>query len=387
LRVELCIGSASAAALGAAEKPSGHCFAMLVSKLLGVEGAKTESYILEGTNWIAQKRVMGIHGGDMDDLVHMKLIHIATCAMELTKELSGTFHVLDGLEKDHGRALAIVKEKSASAFWRAIYTKGNSLMASNEFGNYIYGVRAYDVIGGSKRVKSMPLTYSLATLTLRENGIMMDADKIQQAVRDIGTAESVPAWKKGQWDKLINSFLPCEVVEGAGSGAKSNQPEQLNPIRIAFTHQIYEQFSQATYRQACQDIRQRLQGTDFSQLQKIYKTTHDDWVKKYQPIVDAKGFPKYLKKRFNGINVNFETSEERLQGINMLLQVERTYICMQSIVVVCTVDACCVDTLHTKLMGWVSALSSAFEQRSGFAKALEEHKHPRPFQLVRLAAA
>jgi hypothetical protein len=61
LRVELCIGSASSAAIGMPESPSGHCFAML-DAVHATDLHPPRSFILEGTNWIAQRSLLGIHG-------------------------------------------------------------------------------------------------------------------------------------------------------------------------------------------------------------------------------------------------------------------------------------------------------------------------------------
>jgi hypothetical protein len=44
-------------------------------------------FILEGTNWIAQKSILGIHGA-VDDKLHEHITQIATIAMELTKKVT-----------------------------------------------------------------------------------------------------------------------------------------------------------------------------------------------------------------------------------------------------------------------------------------------------------
>jgi hypothetical protein len=73
---------------------------------------KPSRFILEGTNWIAQKCLLGIEGGNPKDNTAMQITQIATILMEMTKNLRvGDSVVLpvDGLNKDHGKALAAVK--------------------------------------------------------------------------------------------------------------------------------------------------------------------------------------------------------------------------------------------------------------------------------------
>jgi hypothetical protein len=113
LDVELCIGSASSASIGSDTGASGHCFAMLNACCRTSSAPTPKSFILEGTNWIAQKSVMGVYG-DVDDDFHTKITQISTILMEATKEIDGNFKFAAGLDKDHGKALALVKVSTVS---------------------------------------------------------------------------------------------------------------------------------------------------------------------------------------------------------------------------------------------------------------------------------
>jgi hypothetical protein len=125
LDVELCVGSASAASLGAKARPSGHCFAMLDAEHK-FDPMISKTFILEGTNWITQRSLMGVHGGTDPD-VNEQVTKLATIMMELTKHFPLGDKILlstkNGVDKDHGKALSMVQERCSSAFWRAIYAK------------------------------------------------------------------------------------------------------------------------------------------------------------------------------------------------------------------------------------------------------------------------
>jgi hypothetical protein len=96
-------------------------------------------------------------GADPVDKTAQYVTELATILCELTKHLNVPSGVIFGTketkEKDHGKALSAVREKCATAFWRTIYAKGNSLMSFNTSHYSVYGVRAYDMLDRKPQVK------------------------------------------------------------------------------------------------------------------------------------------------------------------------------------------------------------------------------------------
>jgi hypothetical protein len=72
-----------------------------------------------------------------------------------------------------------VKERSATAFWRSIYAKGNCLLSYSTDTNFIYGVRAFELINSCSRIKPLPLKYTLASQTLKTKGISMKVSTVK----------------------------------------------------------------------------------------------------------------------------------------------------------------------------------------------------------------
>jgi hypothetical protein len=78
----------------------------------------------------------------------------------------------------------------------------------------------------------VPLTYNLASKTLRTKGVEIDHATIQRSIRDIAVAEAVPAWTRKQWDDILASFHACQVHVDEELG------DATDYIRFTFTHQM-----------------------------------------------------------------------------------------------------------------------------------------------------
>jgi hypothetical protein len=363
LHAELCIGSASAAAIGEEEKPLGHCFAMLKATHVQEQHIPMD-FILEGTNWIAQKSIMGIHGS-VNDKIYGQITEIATIMMEATKLALGA-----DIDKDHGKALSMVKERCATAFWRSIYAKGSALMTYKDptDGCFVYGVRAFDVIRSNDNIKAITLDYSLVCMKLLEQGITIHPGRLRHVIHSVGEAEAVPQWSKLQWLQVLQEFLTCKVY-GDDYDNNVNIPDDDDNIRFVFTHQQFNNVNANDYATACTNIRKTVLGSEFAAITNSYKQKHEAW-----KIDTARKFSQIMTSADStalaAILPNFQAAEESLASLSTFVTVVKTYVCMQSIVTVCMVKCKDIETLHEKLMGWISVLAQAFQQRKDFEQTM-----------------
>jgi hypothetical protein len=394
LTVELSVGSASTAAFGKPSKPSGHCFAMLDATHVKNQH-DPRCFILEGTNWITQKAQMGIHGL-VDPKIYEQITRIATLMVAATQviKIDGKNMFKTGKNapnKDHGKALALVQERCNTAFWRAIYAKGNSLMSFIHGDKCTYGVKAADVINRVKNVKPLPVTYSQASSTLHQQGISMENTKIERLVQEVSIAEAVPPWQKQQWDKILDTYVKCKVVE-------EELCEDINHYRFAFTHQVFThpQFSlciacivsliimsqvfdhvdEECYKKCCIEIKKRIENSNFASVNDFYKSIHDEWLEKTKSNPERKTWPIGLKNLLVETESEYPNFDKALGFLNKLgsyVKIIKTYMCMQSVIIICSVHKDNISTLDVKMTAWVSVLAAAFQQRLKLDQAIHLH--------------
>jgi len=366
LHAELCIGSASAAAIGEVANPSGHCFAMLKATHVQAQHAPM-NFILEGTNWIAQKSILGLHG-DVQDEIYSQVSEISTIMMEITKKALCP----DDIQKDHGKALALVKERCKTAFWRSIYAKGGALMTYKEGDYFIYGVRALDIINSSDDIKAVPLNYNLVCMSLFKKGMRVDPERLKNVIQSVGKAEAVPPWSKKQWKEVIDNFGVCRVHDDDNGYVKLDPDStivenQEESVRFVFTHQQFQKADESVYTTACQAIHDSLTTEGgFSSITNEYKRKHEEWIEQQT----TKEPTAVQAMALAAINPDFQAAKQSLAALDNFVSVIKTYVCMQSIVTVCTARKIDIKTLHEKLMGWISVMALAYQQRNAYEMML-----------------
>jgi hypothetical protein len=369
LRVELCVGSASSASVGTSGKASGHCFAMLEAKHFSGTGPTT-NHILEGTSWICQKTCMGVKNTGQFVKIQDKLTEISCIMAEVTKNLDVQQKILFDVKKnkhmDHYKTLAEVRQKTSGAFWKSIYAKGNSLMSYRNGLAYIYGVKVCDIMNDDQNIKKLPVTYDIVNQNLRLHGIAMDEGRIGSLVREIGKAESVPPWTIKQWHTIMDKYLPC-IVHGTDTSAVTKK--DISKVRFAFTHQMYDDVESNQYKLACEAIRTRLNNNDFASITNAYYKTHADWLLKFEGKMNQEEWDVNLNTEFEKMQKDtpdFAKAMTYISELSDVVNVVKTYVCMQSIVVVCSVHETHVHSAHSRLMSWVSVLAKAFTTRKAF---------------------
>ena len=65
------------------------------------------------------------------------------------------------------------------------------------------------------------------------------------------------------------------------------------------------------------------------------------------------------------MNLDFTAACDSVRGLGTFVTVVKTYVCMQSVVTVCTVKKVDIQTLHGRLMGWVDVMQAGFQMRTG----------------------
>lgn len=153
-------------------------------------------------------------------------------------------------------------------------------------------------------------------------------------------------------------------------------------IKFAFTHQMFDNVTTAGYRAACPQIADRIMTADFRSITDAYKTKHTAWMKAAWEADTPPGWAKMKTKGLGAINPDFELALKGTKTINKYIKVEKTYICMDSIVVVCSMRGVHVNKVSEMLLGWVNVLALAFQQRNEYEARLIEHTNPRRMGLL-----
>jgi hypothetical protein len=257
---------------------------------------------------------------------------------------------------DHGKALSMVREKCATAFWRTIYAKGSNLIAYKDpaSARFVYGARACDFLKGDMNIKELELNYSLTCAALREQGLLIDPSRLQHMIRSVGKAEAVPPWTREQWGSLLDKFLPCQIYpENNKTDVETDDETDDESVRFVFTHQMFdkEKVDTETYQAMCSHIHTCLQNDEkFQALTDKYQAIHEEWKENHEKISILKA-------------PDFPAATKSLCSLGKFVSVVKTYVCMQSVVTVCKVKKCHIKNLHEKLMGWVSVLAQAHQIR------------------------
>jgi hypothetical protein len=262
------------------------------------------------------------------------------------------------------------------AFWRSVYAKGDSLMSYNTATFSVYGVRAFDILSHHAKVKGVPLKYKLASSLLLQRGVALDHRVIQGEIESIARAEAVPPWEKAQWDDLLQSFQMCEVVHGEDPVL----PIPADHVRLCFTHQLFEE---NISKEMVEALRTRMAKDAWEEIMDDYKKTHLDWLEKQRDFLnqklddseslDVRQIAKTLLKELHLLQPpQFDKAKKYVSGMKNLLHVVKTYFCMQTLVVVCSIRQMHVEHVNSMTMGWVSVLAKALAQRREFmAKVVE----------------
>jgi hypothetical protein len=127
----------------------------------------------------------------------------------------------------------------------------------------------------------------------------------------------------------------------------------------------------------CDKIRQRISENSYESLTAIYKKLHNTWLSEQQKNLKHMNQP--LRDRLLQLNIHppdFDMAVRELKGLSSLVTVADTYTCMQSIVVVCTIDRSHLEGASAKVMAWVKVLSSAYEMRQTFEAEFMKYKQP-----------
>lgn len=282
LRMELCIGTANAAAVGAAAQLSGHCYGMCIAyhhlsrQLLAM--------IVEGTRWVLQvipgarsvppppantagaggsipsarpaprARTHPNHPGAqeqcrpegerlMTDGQGNMLNALSSLLMEMTK--------LPGLApyRDAGCGLMRVMRQAGvpETFYKSIYVVGDGVVVQRRGGgssHVVVGAPVDRVLrmraGGpdDSGTGEIKVKYALVCREIEARcRRRVRPAAIGEAVVRMARETTVPAWSREHWARVIGKDGDDTMVYEADDTSEALSPEGM--VRFAFTHQLY----------------------------------------------------------------------------------------------------------------------------------------------------
>jgi hypothetical protein len=183
----------------------------------------------------------------------------------------------------------------------------------------------------------------------------------------IARAEAVPPWRRDQWEDVFETFKQCQVL--GGTGEATDIPE--DHIRFCFTHQMFNDAGVAHMDvDTINALRARMENDSYDTIMDVYKERHMEWLQKQQTSLEGQTPTenhKVLLKELSRLPLpRFEESKRCIYGMKNLVHVVKTYFCMQSLVVVCSINKTHVPHVNSMAMGWVSVLAKALAQRKTF---------------------
>jgi hypothetical protein len=214
------------------------------------------------------------------------------------------------------------------------------------------------------------LHYQLASQLLRKRGVLLEPAAIRNEILQIARAEAVPPWRKTQWDTLLETFQKCQLVGESLPDVPSDH------VRLCFTHQPFSNGDVAAMDQhTVEALRRRIATDGWKTIMDVYKKAHLEWIERETKALenlheqDGHHQAKKLLKELKTLPVPpFDRANAYVDGIKNLLHVVRTYFCMQSLIVVCSIRKIHIKHVNAMVMAWVSVLSHALEQRRVFTE-------------------
>lgn len=375
--LDLCVGTANAAAVGAAAQLSGHCYcgAEATHIATGLPFRRT----VEGTRWVLQKRRHLVRTGDGADMMTEdqinKLNEISSILMEMTK--SGKTNPLF----DTGMALVQMRE-GGGGFYKHTYVRGNKiLMRRMPGGKLVLGApidmvmstearsvaesendTVQEVDSGSSssepgKLNTMEVKYELVCTHLRESvGSKIDAATIAKTIRRMARETIVPPWSKAKWLRTLNNFNGLETLYTQSGDKAGLSIRSSRRVRFVFTHQTGTKMTNDEKN----DLKYTILGVLNSPDPRApVMAKHNERLERVD-FDSKKVNPKF---RFDETDAN-----RHLKHLANKVRVERIFTSMNSLVTVCTVAVDEIETIHAAAMGWVTVIAAANKAKSDAIK-------------------
>ena len=187
--MDLCIGTANAAAVGAAAQLSGHCYAICMGKH---HPTQTEvEMIVEGTRWVAQEKYKKKEDRTMSVEVANMLNESASILMEMTKLPERD------ILTDAGSALMQVVRTNKGGFYANMYVCGDSINIIRGPGKQVtIGASVCTVLGANDaKVDKIRVQYNLVCREIEQRfGTRIQPSAVGKAIRDMARETIVPPW-------------------------------------------------------------------------------------------------------------------------------------------------------------------------------------------------
>jgi hypothetical protein len=388
LTMDLCIGTANAAAVGAAAQLSGHCYA--ICRGIHHPTGSPVQMIVEGTRWVTQdsykpkkKRVLDIKTGNL-------LNEIATILMEMTK-LPDMDILLDA-----GTALMRVIRSNKEAFYKNVYVCGDSIKIrrNRKDKTVIIGASVVAILGAhgneddedandEPEVEDLPVRYNLACNRIQEkSGVKIPPSAVGKAVRDMARETIVPPWTKGHWESIMKDFNEFEELYFDHESTKI-KPEDINRdvevdlalpkncktrgpkrIRFVFVHQLYSRMTKETRDKFEEIIKECINGVGETKKESKVPVTKNHRDRLLRNLVTEKELKESNDKAkaelaLELMNFNEERAMQSLKGFPGKVRIERIFLSMNSLVTVCNIHPEDIATVHSMLGGWIKEIVDA----------------------------
>ena len=355
-RLDLCIGTANAAGVGQATNLCGHCY--LILKTRHYETGAKVNCVIEGTNWVSQKKMVEEDEGESS--VPMATINeLASILMEMTKDPK-----FDPKE-DIGKGLVKMCEDKGVKFYARVYVSGDEMhfiVERDQNGKKVrvFGEPVPNVVDNmpSERIE---VNYKLVSEHLKRLGKDVDPFTIKNTVRLIAKEATVPAWPKGNWDKLMGEFYATRVMYGEGTQGFVNVPKynRAEHIRFVFVHQLYDIGIKKEDREnTAKDISKNIVDVLLGKKPPPISQRHWDSIAK-----PPDGFQGEWDPRFKN-PFNVEKTNSHAKGVQDMVFLEQVFTAMQSVVTVCFIHKDMAQGAHDQLMEWVKSISVINKERT-----------------------
>lgn len=360
--MDLAIGSANAAAVGAAPQLCGHCYCLLKATDLS-DGLQTETvHVVEGTNWTRQHRP-GDHGpGEEEQFNRMSIV--ASALMELTKSPDRA------AQEDIGKGGV---DMALGSFYKNIFVYGDSIQmryaeSENErqhCGTFVFGIPTHTLTRGVSYNRAIPVGYHLVCRHLQEMGEHIEPQDVCDMVRRLGREEAVPPWGESMWNTVLDSMYPCSRTLYDGREGVEAFDAQRH-VRICMTHEFQGKDPEAA---ALRSFRESIEGILLHGNPPGITQRHADRLS--EPFKEIKeGFPQPPL-----LKLDVQQANKCVEGIQRFVHLERAFTCMQALVTVCYIRKDQLQTTLSMLTSWIHAIQSAQEARLN-ALSHESMHHP-----------
>jgi hypothetical protein len=160
--------------------------------------------------------------------------------------------------------------------------------------------------------------------------------------------------------RMTSDFLECQVVTDRTGNLLPKAT--VDTVRFAFTHQLYQDIDKGVYTKACTEINRRLKDGDFSEITKMWTMQYTDWIN-YMETQHTDGVINKQLKEMLKHKPNFDADQQKIKTLAQFVKVVKVYICMESIVTICTIDKSHVTHVHSVLMSWVERITRAYKAK------------------------